>query len=94
MIREKKANQQALASTIYFLRRRYNIKRQYLAKALGVSTATIDKMEQGKICPRFTDVFDLCQAIGASLEELATVYESERRRLHRQISPEDSHAAA
>lgn len=60
----KKLHRECAAATLKHFRRKHLLKRSYIAQLLQVSTSTIDKIEQGKICLRLTDTIELCAALG------------------------------
>jgi transcriptional regulator with XRE-family HTH domain len=74
---EKEHVKKALAHTIFYFRRQTNVKRSYLATRLGVSLATIDKIEQAVTHPGFGQVYLLCQAMQISLADFTLVFEQQ-----------------
>ena len=67
----------ALANTLSNFRRKSNFKRSYLASKIGLSVASIDKMEQGFTCLRFTDVETICTVLEVDMNEFVLAYKSE-----------------
>lgn len=66
-----------LSRTIMLLRKREDLKRDYLAKKIGLSLSSMDKMEQGVTYLRFIDVYMLCKTLGVDLQELSVLFEKE-----------------
>ncbi len=71
----------ALARTLYHYRLARNLKREYVAQALGVSKSTIDKMEQGAHPLRFADVHNYCCALQVPFASFLADYQNELNRL-------------
>jgi transcriptional regulator with XRE-family HTH domain len=71
----------AFARTLTKLRVDQGLKREYLAGKLGLSCASIDKLEQGVTIPRFADVVILCKALEIDFEAFVRLYERELLKL-------------
>jgi len=77
---KQKDQRLALANALRFLRLKYNVKRQWLANALEISVPSYEKIEQGMIRARFTDVVTICEELGAGLDELMEHYQRELKK--------------
>jgi len=71
----------ALGNALTTLRKQVHLKRQTLACAMQTSVSSIDKLEQGNICHRFTDAIALCEAMQVSVEELIKAYKEALEKL-------------
>ena len=71
----------ALAKTLTNFRKKSNIKRSYLASKIGLSLGSIDKMEQGITCVRFTDVETICNVLEVDINDFVLAYKSELVKL-------------
>ena len=73
----RKDHRKPLSRALMLLRKRKDFRRDYLAKKIGLSLASMDKIEQGVTYLRFIDVFMLCKTLGVDLHELSVVLERE-----------------
>lgn len=73
----RKDHRKPLSRALMLLRKRKDFRRDYLAKKIGLSLSSMDKMEQGVTYLRFIDVFILCKALGVDLHELGVLFERE-----------------
>jgi transcriptional regulator with XRE-family HTH domain len=71
----------AFARTLTKLRVAKDLKREYLGNELGLSCASIDKLEQGVTTPRFADVVILCKTLEIDFGEFVRLYEKELLKL-------------
>jgi transcriptional regulator with XRE-family HTH domain len=71
----------AFARTLTKLRVAKDLKREYLGNELGLSCASIDKLEQGVTSPRFADVVIICKALDVDFEAFVRLYERELLKL-------------
>jgi len=69
--------QLAFAKTLKKIRHQSNLKREYLASELKVSLSKIDKMEQGNVSIKLSDVHLICQAMKIQMCDFLSCYEEE-----------------
>lgn len=77
----RKNHRKALSRTLAILRKRQEVRREYLANKLGLSLSSMDKLEQGVTYLRFTDVYILCKALGVEIKDLIVLYEMELEKV-------------
>ncbi len=73
----RKDHRKPLSRALMLLRKRKDFRRDYLAKKIGLSLASMDKIEQGVTYLRFIDVYMLCKTLGVDLQELGVLFEKE-----------------
>ncbi len=63
------------------LRKRKDVRRAYLAKKIGISLSSMDKIEQGVTYLGFIDVYILCKTLGVDLHEFCVLFELELEKI-------------
>jgi transcriptional regulator with XRE-family HTH domain len=75
-------NQQlAIGRALSILRKTKGYKRDYLAGKIGLSCASIDKLEQGITSAKFADVVIICRTLEVEMGEFVCLYEKELNKL-------------
>ena len=77
----RKNQRLAFARALSILRITKDYKREYIAEKIGLSCASIDKLEQGVTSARFADVVIICKALEVDVEEFVCLYEKELLKL-------------
>ena len=79
-------NQKIIGEYISRKRKEKNMTQAQLAEALGISSKTISKWENGNSMPDYSIVLQLCKALDISLSELLDGKDNETKGRHNEKS--------
>ena len=66
------------------IRRDRNIKAEYVARKIGVSTMTYSKIERGRCGATYDRVVAICNQLGLSLDQLAKEMKLQQRLIEKE----------